>query len=144
MKTVAEMLASKGRDWAGNAPATAEDIAALRAGLPFDPPPEYIELLNVCNGGEGELALAPLWFQLFDTKFALELWRNRDYRANFPDLFFFGSNGGLESIALNMRAEGDWPVVMIDCIAGMESAQQIAANMHQFIQAIGVANRHVA
>jgi len=144
MQTIAQMVASEGREWTGNPPATAEEIAALRQELPFELPLEYVEFLEVCNGGEGELALPPLWFQLYDTKFAIELRRNRDYRLNFPDLFFFGSNGGLESIAIDMRAKGQWPIVMVDCIAGMSSAKQISANLRQFIEAVGVRSHHVA
>src|SRR5688500_11871058 len=144
MRSVAELLAAEVRQWVGKAPATVEEIAALSSQVPFPLPEEYVELLRASNGGEGELALPPLWFQLFDTKFAAELWRNPDYRTNFPDLFFFGSNGGLESIAFDMRGVADWPIVMIDCIAGMDSARQSAPNMRAFINAVGIPDRHAA
>jgi hypothetical protein len=51
---------------------------------------------------------------------------------------FFGSNGGLESIAFDLRVGPPWPIVMIDQIAGPESAKEIAANMGAFIEAIGI------
>jgi len=144
MSTVAEILASPERRWTRNAPATDCELAQLRAELPFQVPSEYIEFLRVCNGGEGELALPPLWFQLFDTTFALELWRNDHYRRNFPALFFFGGNGGLESIAIDLRVPDRYPIVMVDCIAGLESAKEIARNMREFIEAIGLVNDNVA
>jgi len=129
------MLAGQERRWAANALATGEEIAQLLDELPFSPPEEYIELLRVCNGGEGELALHPLRFQLYDTKFAIELWKNEDYRPGFADLFFFGSNGGTESIAIDLKA---WRIVMVDCMAGPDSAEEIASNMRDFIDAVGL------
>jgi hypothetical protein len=51
---------------------------------------------------------------------------------------FFGSNGGIESIACDLSAGQPWPVVMIDQIAGPDSATEIAPNMAAFIEAIGL------
>lgn len=52
------------------------------------------------------MALSPLWFQLFDVEFAIALAEDASYREAFPGLFFFGSSGGLESIAFDMRIHG--------------------------------------
>lgn len=124
-------------EWSGEPGASYEEIESLKAALPFEPPTEYVDLLRVSNGGEGELALPPLWFQLFDVNFALQLWSDQHYRNEYPNLYFFGSNGGLESIALDMSQPKPWPVVMVDCVAGLESLEIIAPNMASFIYAIG-------
>ena len=68
-------------------------------------PSEYLELLRLNNGGEGELALSPLWFQLFDVTSAIALATDDFYKAEFPNIFFFGGNGGLESIGFDMRGK---------------------------------------
>lgn len=60
------------------------------------------------------------------------------YKEQFPRIFFFGSNGGLESIGLDMRGSQPWPIVAIDCIAGLDSLVTISANMADFIEAIGI------
>jgi hypothetical protein len=56
----------------------------------------------------------------------------------FPGLVFFGGNGGLERIALDYRASADPSVVMVDPIAGLESAEKIADTVEDLILAIGL------
>jgi len=60
------------------------------------------------------------------------------HQNEFEGLFIFGSNGGGETFALDMRGQEPWPVVMVDCIAGMESVRRIAPNMDEFVLAIGL------
>ncbi len=138
MSFVADIISSPGREWRRVEGASEQDLARLREALPFEPPVEYLEFLRFSNGGEGELALDPLWFQLFEVAFAIQLWQDQNYRNEYPDLFFFGSNGGMESIAFDMRQPQPWPIVMVDCIAGIESARRIAENIQSFIQKVGI------
>jgi len=77
------------------APATEAEIAALTEAAPFVLPPDYLELLSVTNGGEGELFLGrPEWFQIWPAQKA------RDHNAGYkvgeyhPGFWGFGSNGG--------------------------------------------------
>ena len=51
---------------------------------------------------------------------------------------FFGSNGGLESIAFDIRVGPPWRIVTVDQVAGAESATAIAPSMAAFIEAIGL------
>lgn len=138
MRPVAELFSEPGREWRRVDGASPAEIAELRSFLTFDPPAEYLELLTFSNGGEGELSLEPLWFELFDIAFAIQLWRDERYRTEYPDLFFFGSNGGLESIAFDMSARRPWPIVMVDCIAGLDSAREIAPSITNFIERLGL------
>jgi hypothetical protein len=110
----AENFSLDGREWRAKQGASGTEIEALLGALPFQPPPEYIALLRLSNGGEGELALRPLWFQLFDVAFSIQLWQDQHHRNEYPNLFFFGSNGGLEFIAFDMSRTQPWPIVMLD------------------------------
>lgn len=138
MRPVAELLSEPGREWRKVDGALQSHIVELKSALPFEPPVEYIEFLRYSNGGEGELALEPLWFQLFDINFAIQLWRDDNYRREYPELFFFGSNGGLESIAFDMGCPDPWPIVMVDCIAGLNSARCISRSIEEFIERVGL------
>lgn len=137
-QTIKQILSDPNRQWKGAAPASEAEIESLERVLGVSPPSEYIELLRLNNGGEGELALSPLWFQLFDVKWAMTLAADEFYKAEFPNIFFFGGNGGLESIGFDMRGKDPWPIVAIDCIAGLDSLMVICANIREFIDAIGM------
>jgi hypothetical protein len=138
IRTVKQIFSDPNRKWKGAAPASEVEIKALENVLGVSLPSEYVELLQLNNGGEGELALAPLWFQLFDVRWAIALATDEFYKAEFPDIFFFGGNGGLESIGFDMREQQPWPIVAIDCIAGLDSLVTISANIGDFIEAIGI------
>lgn len=138
MRPVAELLSEPGRVWRKVDGASQLEIAELRCALPFDPPAEYLEFLCYSNGGEGELPMEPLWFQLFDVAFAMQIWHDENYRTEYPNLFFFGSNGGVESIAFDICHPDSWPVVMVDCIAGPDSARRISSGFPEFIQRVGL------
>ena len=144
MTPIPNSLSLAGPEWRSVDGASNSEIESLLAALPFSPPAEYIALLRLSNGGEGELALPPLWFQLFDIAFVIRQWQDRHYRSEYPNLFFFGSNGGLESIAFDMSNNQPWPIVMVDCVAGMESAENIASCVEHFIAAIGMRSEGAA
>jgi hypothetical protein len=137
--SVRHVLSQPKREWQAEAPASEVEIALLESRARANLPAEYLELLRFSNGGEGPLALPPLWFQLYPVKDCIDLRHaNQHVLENFPTFMFFGSNGGLESIAFDLRVGPPWPIVMIDQIAGPESAKEIAPNMGAFIEAIGI------
>lgn len=86
--SIRRLLAARRRHWTGKRPATEAEIAALQKAVRFKLPSRYVQLLRASNGGEGELALEPLWFQLFDTTFAAEMARDDFNRRNFEGFFF--------------------------------------------------------
>ena len=45
--------------------ASADAIAMLKSLAPVDLPESYYSLLTFSNGGEGPLAVQPMWFQLY-------------------------------------------------------------------------------
>jgi hypothetical protein len=136
-RAISEILNEPGRDWTPKDPANEDDITELRELAPFDLPAEYIELLRCCDGGHGELDAPPLLFHLDSV--AESFARNEMWRKEGRYIWFIGGNGGLETIGFDLRSGPPWPIVMVDCIAGDDSAERIASDMTEFIQKIGVA-----
>ena len=109
------------------------------AASPLPLPDELLEFLRFSNGGEGPLALAPLIFVLDNVERIVQSFDDPFLLEEFPDFLFFGGNGGLETIAFDTRGGmTPWPVVMIDQIAGPESAVTIAPSFDAFIEAVGL------
>lgn len=135
---VEALLAEPHREWSSRPPATEEAIELLQHAAPGALPKEYVALLRYSNGGEGPLALPPLYFMLYQAEYASEVNQSADQRELYPGHFVIGSNGGLETIAFDTRATEPWPIVMYDAVAGTESDVTIAKNMEEFIRAIGI------
>ena len=135
---VAAILGEPDRVWNWQVGATEQQIQFLLSNTPADLPDELIALLRFSNGGEGDLALPPLLFALDPVEQIVEGMQDPFYKEEFPGFLFFGGNGGLEKIAFDLRAGAPpWPVVMIDPIAGPESATVIAPDFAAFVMAIG-------
>ena len=62
---VRQILDRPEREWDVKPPASEVEIALLESKARAELPTEYLELLRFSNGGEGPLALPPLWFQLY-------------------------------------------------------------------------------
>src|SRR5882724_5632496 len=58
VRTVKQIFSDPNRKWKGAAPASEVEIRALENVLGVSLPSEYVELLHLNNGGEGELALS--------------------------------------------------------------------------------------
>jgi hypothetical protein len=134
---VEALLTQPDRQWSSRPPASEKAIERLRKAAPGPLPKEYVALLRYSNGGEGPLALPPLYFMLYEAEYAQEVNQNADHRDLWPEYFVFGSNGGLEKIAFDTGTEQPWPIVMYDPVAGTRSAVTIATNMQELINAIG-------
>ncbi|MBD9416997.1 SMI1/KNR4 family protein [Pseudomonas sp. PDM16] len=133
-----DLLSQPDRTWHFKPGATADEIEALVTRSPVELPDRLLELLATSNGGEGELAAEPLWFCLDPVREIIESISDSFLAEFFPGYFFFGGNGGMERIALDVRSGVPREVVMIDPIAGPSSAVPIAPSFNEFVQAIGV------
>jgi len=101
-------------------------------------PEEYLKLLLISNGGEGELGIEPGWFQLWPAEMVIEHNRNYEVQKNVPGFFAFGSSGGGEMIAFAARGKKPWKVVMIPFIPMQESdVVVIAEDFGEFLLNIG-------
>ena len=136
MSFIAEWLNEPERNWNGLPSASEEEVKDLKNSIEIELPEEFLDLLRFSNGGEGDIALPPLIFILDNTQEIIGLQKDEFYKNEFPNYLFFGGNGGLEMIAFDLRKK-PYSIVMIDPIAGEESAIEIAPNITEFIKAIG-------
>ncbi len=116
------------------APAGASSIRQFEMESGFRLPGDYVQFLRKTNGGEGFVGNA--YLILWRIEELLEM--NRDYQvAEFaPGLFLFGSNGGGEAFAFDMRSDA-MPIVSVPFV-GMElsSILAIAPNFKAFLEAL--------
>jgi len=136
--SIAELLSQPNRKFERASPASELELQMLVDASPIDLPHDYLDLLRYSNGGGGELALRPLLFYPYEITYTIELLQEKPFGDLHDQFFIFGSNGGLELIALDLRSGQPFPVVMIDPIAGEDSAVEIASNTRQFVAAIGL------
>lgn len=135
---ISRLLTEPGREWQPRPSADEDEIAELRGLVPFELPSEYLELLRFSNGGFGELDAPPLLLALHSIDESVEYNENEFRTQHFPDFWFIGGNGSMEQIAFDLRSDPPYPIVMIDPIAGRESAVQIADSIADFIPKIGL------
>lgn len=140
--SVEQILSEPTRNWIRQPGASAEEIDHLLAATPCPLPEALVDLLRFSNGGEGDIALPPLLFMLDSVSEIIEGFQDAFLSEEFPGFLFFGGNGGLERIALDVRAgTSGIPIVMIDPIAGPDSAEEIAPDFLTFVTAIGLEYR---
>ncbi|SJM27818.1 SMI1/KNR4 family protein [Mesorhizobium delmotii] len=127
-----------GREWFGVPGASAEALAELKQVSPVELPDAYYRLLTFTNGGEGPLPVNPYNLCLDTAAEVMEGIRTRNYgRDHLVGFVIFGGNGGGEFLAFDIRKNSPWRVVMIDMIAGPETAEQVVPDFDAFIELIG-------
>src|SRR5687768_1836267 len=94
-------------------PASPEALRRLASAAPVALPLEYLDLLATSDGGEGELGVEPGWFQLWPAEEVLELNRGCRLPESLPGFFGFGSNGGGELLALDLRGGPPYKVARV-------------------------------
>jgi hypothetical protein len=117
----------------GNPPALAASIRELKAESTFHLPEDYAKFLQEANGGEGFVgpnAYVILW-RGEDLMSMNDAYHVREYA---PGLVLFGSDGGGEAFAFNMRADGK-PIVSVPFI-GLDraAARPLASNFNDFLE----------
>jgi hypothetical protein len=138
MPTAALVLARLPSWQSHEAPANAADIEALTKACLFALPPEYLELLRITNGGEGELAIAPWWFQIWPVQEVSV--HNDGYKiAEYhPGFWGFGSSGGGVLLAFSTAGGGSSAVfgVPFDSVDPRDTFV-VAKDMRAFLSALG-------
>ena len=132
-------LGNRGGVWRFASPAGNTEIAALRAAAPSTLPDSYFALLGVTNGGEGDLGVEPGWFVPWRAEDVLL--KNSEYQIAeaAPGLFGFGSNGGGECLAFDLRDVGAGRIVMVPFIGmDLQAVVVIAENFDQFALLVGM------
>lgn len=135
---ISDILKDPSAKWDREAPASPEAIQELVAEAEIELPEEYLTLLLYSNGGEGELAVEPGWFQLWPAEKVVGLNKGYEVEKNVPEFFGFGSSGGGEMLAFDSREGQPWKVVMIPFVPmTVEHAVVIADDFEAFIRAMG-------
>ena len=135
---ILEILKDPSAKWEREPPAVSEAIQVLIAKLGVQLPADYITLLGYSNGGEGELGVEPGWFYLWSVEDLLKYNKGYNVEESIPGFLGFGSNGGGEMLAFDMRGEKPWNVVMIPFIGmQVEEAILIADDFNEFVHFMG-------
>ena len=129
----------EGREWLKVEGASSEAIALLKSIAPVDLPENYYSLLSFSNGGEGPLAVQPLWFCLYAAEDAAQIERDGTFQEFFEGLFVIGGNGGGEVVAFDLRESEPYPLVTFDMtnVNLPESVQPIAPSFDAALELIG-------
>ncbi len=124
--------------WLPVDPASEVALERLQEKGPLRLPPEYIDQLAASDGGEGDLGVQPGWIVLWPADEVLA--HNAGYSVSefLPGFFGFGSNGGGELLAFDIRGSEPYPIVMVPVIP-MEvgEAVRIASSFGELRNQIG-------
>ena len=116
----------------GNPPSNALAIRRFETELGFRLPDDYAQFLQHTNGGEGFVGNAYVVFWRVDD--LLEINKGYQVAEYAPGLFLFGSDGGGEAFAFDVRSHAK-PIVNVPFV-GMELkvARPVAPNFKAFLE----------
>jgi hypothetical protein len=110
--------------WRPQPPASEAALAALRNQAPPRLPEGYLQQLANSNGGEGDLGVNPGWIQFWPAENVISFNAGYEIGKWLPGFFGFGSNGGGELLAFDLREGEPYPIVMVPFI-GMDHTEAI-------------------
>jgi hypothetical protein len=119
-------------------PASGGAVADLAAAAGIQLPIEYLDLLRLHDGGEGELGGGPAWFEIWPA--ATVISSNLECQAAGlpPGFFGFGSTGSGEMFALDHRGSPPYPVIMMPYIPfDARTAEQVTPDFAAFVRLLG-------
>jgi hypothetical protein len=135
MPSLADLLASGGKDWRSDAPPVAEAaFAAAICRIEQPLPGRLMELYRLCNGGEGSLPRQPYYFALWGVGEVAGLRERDHYRTHYDRYVFFGSNGAGEYFGV----DGEGRVFFMDAVAGEQSITIYCDSFDEFVTDIGI------
>jgi len=108
--------------WMPSKPPAPGDVARLVSGCGVSLPEAYLTYLALTGGGEGELSVEPGWIQFWSADRVLALNLSYEVPVNLPGLFGFGSSGGGELFAFDLRGSPNCPAVVMMPFIPMEAA----------------------
>ncbi len=130
--------ALEGADWDRKGPADPSSISELIGAVAEPLPDAYVALLQYSNGGEGPLSIAPGWLQLWPAEKVLRLNKAYFIDTNLHGYFGFGSDGGGELFAFDLRQGRPCKVVMVPFVPMTEAELVIVADdFETFVRAMG-------
>ena len=130
-------LVSRSGEWTLRAPASIQALASLRAAVSFQLPAAYLDLLQVSNGGEGDLAVDPHWVELFTAEDVMTANRRLDSQELARGFLCIGESG-VELIAIDCRHAPLCPVVSMPDPPDPAKLRSLAANVEAFVEFLGI------
>lgn len=124
-----------GENFNGNTPASPEKVAAAERSLGLSLPADFREFLQVSNGGEG--SIGENYVMLWSTEELGEY--NGAYQVNeyAPGLLIFGSDGGGEGYAFDMRIS-PFSIVTVPFVGmSLKYANPVAETFVSFLKKLG-------
>lgn len=122
-------------DFRGNAPANASDFEQFETDVGFGLPADYESFLRRSNGGEG--FIGPNGYVIF-WKLGDLMEMNKAYQVPefAPGLFIFGSDGGGEAYAFDVRTTA-MPIVSVPFVGmDLNLARVIAPTFNEFLEVL--------
>jgi len=124
-----------GENFNGNAPATAEQIAVAERSLGKSLPDDFRAFLQATNGGEG--FIGENYIMLWTAEELGELNEAYPVKECAPGLLLFGSDGGGEGYAFDMRTSPP-PIVMVPFVGmSLTYANPVAPTFVAFLKNLG-------
>jgi hypothetical protein len=102
-------------------PAAPETLARLRAAYP-ELPGEYLAFLARNDGAEGDLGVAPGWFQIWPAEQAIGLTDDYGLPEFLPGYFCLGSNGGGELLVVRLERDAAGQAISMVPAVGLDEA----------------------
>jgi hypothetical protein len=120
--------------FSGNPPMDASFLQKLENEAGFRLPEDYAQFLQKMNGGEGFIGSAYLILWRSDNLIEMnKAYQVADYA---PGLFLFGSDGGGEAFAFDMRTEAK-PIVSVPFVGmDLELIQPLGATFEVFLEVL--------
>ncbi len=118
----------------GNPPAQTAAIQRFQCESGVRLPDSYMKFLREMNGGEGFIGNAYLMFWRLDELVEL----NKAYQVTVyaPGLLLFGSDGGGEAFAFDMRSDAK-PIVTVPFVGmDVKLARAVAPNFKMFLEGL--------
>ncbi len=113
-------------------------MAQLRQQAPVPLSSAYFSQLAASNGGEGDLGVEPGWIALWPAEEVLSLNAAYELTKLLPGFFGFGSNGGGELLAFDLRSGEPYPIVTVPFIPmDLQEAVTIASSFEELRNLIG-------
>ena len=122
-----------------NSPAKSSELAELEQEVGVRLPSDYVAFLMESDGGEGEIGLN--YVMLWRASEIAELNRAYEVFDHVPGLLLFGSSGGGEAYAFDLRRPG-YPIVRVPFVGmDLSTARDVADTFRGFVEALSASDR---
>jgi hypothetical protein len=128
------MTENSSNEWVNALPAAERAVLDLITGAGIPLPSDYVAYLAQSNGGEGELSVDPHWLILWPAEDVLGANQGYQVATWAPGLFGFGSSGGGDMFAFDLRQGEPYAVVCVPFVPmTLDAVRRIAGNFTELV-----------